>query len=58
MIVGKGSRILKKVESLLSAIMDRLVQIDYILWKHADPNIYGPAAGVDQIKIGGTFRLI
>lgn len=51
----EGVSNIEKVESLLSAIMDRLVQIDYILWKHADPNIYGPAAGVDQIKIGGRY---
>ncbi|MFW5434346.1 phage portal protein [Paenibacillus apiarius] len=33
---------IEKIESLLAAINDRLVQIDYILWKHSDPTAYGP----------------
>ena len=33
---------IEKVESVLRAINDRLVQIDYILWKHSDPHMYGP----------------
>lgn len=32
----------EKIESVLTAINDRLVQIDYILWKHSDPHMYGP----------------
>lgn len=32
----------EKIESVLIAINDRLVQIDYILWKHSDPHMYGP----------------
>ena len=34
---------LEKLESVLAAINDRLVQIDYILWKHSDPTAYGPS---------------
>ncbi|OYD08536.1 phage portal protein [Paludifilum halophilum] len=34
---------IEKILSLLEAIMDRLVQIDYILFKHSDPTMYGPA---------------
>ena len=33
---------LEKVESLLAAINDRLVSIDFILLKHSDPTVYGP----------------
>lgn len=33
---------IEKIESVLTAINDRLVQIDYILWKHSDPHMYGP----------------
>lgn len=33
---------IEKIESLLAAINDRLVQIDYILWKHSAPSAYGP----------------
>src|SRR5690606_2250575 len=54
----EGISNIEKVESLLSAINDRLVQIDYILWKHADPTAYGPPAGVDQIKIAGRYILL
>lgn len=46
---------IEKVESLLSAINDRLAQIDYILWKHSDPNAYGPPAGIDEIRSGGRY---
>jgi hypothetical protein len=33
---------IEKILSLLQAINDRLVQIDYILFKHSDPTMYGP----------------
>ena len=33
---------IEKVESVIQAINDRLVQIDYVLWKHGDPPAYGP----------------
>jgi len=38
----KGTGMIEKLESVLAAINDRLVQIDYILWKHSDPVAYGP----------------
>lgn len=38
----KGISFIEKVESVIQAINDRLVQIDYILWKHGDPPAYGP----------------
>jgi hypothetical protein len=34
---------IEKLEETLMAINDRLMQIDYILWKHADPTAYGPS---------------
>jgi hypothetical protein len=50
---------LEKMESLLAAINDRLVQIDYILWKHSDPTAYGPDldGGSDgaQVRLGGAY---
>lgn len=44
----------EKLESVLSAINERLAQIDYILWKHSDPVMYGPEdASADD---GATIR--
>ncbi|MFZ4454325.1 portal protein [Salibacterium aidingense] len=52
---GQGT--VEKVESLLAAINDRLVQIDYILWKHSDPAMYGPPTGNDDTtKAGGSYH--
>ena len=48
----------EKLESVLAAINDRLVQIDYILWKHADPVAYGPeleGADENSVKWGGSY---
>jgi hypothetical protein len=49
---------LEKLESTFAAINDRLVQIDYILWKHADPTAYGPdlegGAG-SSVSFGGKY---
>lgn len=50
----KGIGGVEKMDSLLAAINDRLVQIDYILWKHADPNAYGPE--IDSGDTAGTVR--
>ena len=44
---------LEKMETLLTAINDRLVQIDYILWKHSDPIMYGPPVDDKEVRIGG-----
>lgn len=49
---------IEKVESVLAAIQDRLVQIDYILWKHSDPTLYGPdleGAGDQSVRVGGKY---
>jgi hypothetical protein len=50
---------LEKLESMLAAINDRLVQIDYILWKHSDPTAYGPDldTGIDgkSLSFGGKY---
>ena len=49
---------LEKIESILAAINDRLVQIDYILWKHSDPTAYGPdLEGVSNnaVQFGGKY---
>ncbi|WP_060210512.1 phage portal protein [Sporosarcina koreensis] len=44
---------IEKIETVLRAINDRLVQIDYILWKHSDPHMYGP----DITDEGGAQKL-
>lgn len=49
---------IEKMEALLAAINDRVVQIDYILWKHSDPTAYGPdLEGVDgnAARFGGKY---
>ena len=49
---------IEKMESLLAAINDRLVQIDYILWKHSDPTGYGPPILDGEgatIQFGGRY---
>ncbi len=51
---------LEKIETTLAAINDRLVQIDYILWKHSDPTAYGPdleGSGIRFSLAASTFRL-
>ncbi|AWB46966.1 portal protein [Paenibacillus sp. CAA11] len=49
---------IEKLESVLSAINERLAQIDYILWKHSDPWMYGPEDlddGGDKVRGGGRY---
>jgi hypothetical protein len=50
---------LEKLESLLAAINDRTVQIDYVLTKNADPTAYGPeldSGGSDgQVRLSGAY---
>lgn len=49
---------LEKLESVFAAINDRLVQIDYILWKHADPTAYGPdleGSSGSSVPFGGKY---
>lgn len=49
--IGMGARL----EDLILGIADRLAQIDYILWKHADPNIYGPDLDEKAVASGGKY---
>jgi len=53
----EGINGVEKVESVLSAINERLAQIDYILWKHSDPTAYGPDVDSDDasIRVGGKY---
>lgn len=55
----RGRSGLDTVESIIYAINDRLTQIDYILWKHSDPNAYGPnlqgAGDGDEVRLGGAY---
>lgn len=53
----KGIGGIEKLESVLAAINDRLVQIDYILWKHSDPTAFGPdIEGNDAtVRFGGKY---
>lgn len=47
---------IEKLESVLAAINDRIVQIDYILWKHSDPVAYGPPLSTDdEVQWGGKY---
>lgn len=50
---GKGT--LEALESILIAINDRLAQIDYVLWKHVDPSMYGPKLGGNTTHLSGTY---
>lgn len=54
----RGISGVEKLESVLAAINDRLVQIDYILWKHADPTAYGPDLPTESdgsVRFGGKY---
>jgi Phage portal protein, SPP1 Gp6-like len=44
---------IEKLESVLVAINDRCTQISYILFKHADPLMYGPPIDGKEVRIGG-----
>ncbi|NOU98471.1 phage portal protein [Paenibacillus planticolens] len=46
---------IEKIESILAAINDALVQLDYILHKHSDPTAYGPALDGTDVRIGGKY---
>nr|WP_269745616.1 phage portal protein [Brevibacillus borstelensis] len=51
----RGISGIEKLESVLAAINDRLVQIDYILWKHSDPTAYGPDLGEAETRFAGRY---
>lgn len=49
---------IKHLYPLLVAINDRITQIDYILWKHSDPNSYGPdldTQSTNRVRMGGVY---
>ncbi len=48
---------MEKIETVFAAINDRLVQIDYILWKHSDPTAYGPdlESTNGAVQFGGKY---
>ena len=46
---------IEKLESVLAAINDLLVQLDYILHKHSDPIMYGPDLGLTNIPTAGRY---
>ncbi|MDR7001572.1 portal protein [Neobacillus niacini] len=50
---------LEKLESLLAAINDRVVAIDYVLMKNSDPTAYGPeldtGSGETQVRLSGAY---
>jgi nitrogen regulatory protein PII-like uncharacterized protein len=46
----------ERIEDLIAAINDRLVQIDHILFKHSDPNMYGPdLSDAKEMSSGGVY---
>jgi hypothetical protein len=54
----RGVSGIEKLETVLAAINDRLVQIDYILWKHSDPTLYGPdieGSNESSARFGGRY---
>ncbi|MFD1267575.1 portal protein [Paenibacillus motobuensis] len=54
----EGINGVEKLESVLSAINERLAQIDYILWKHSDPIMFGPEDIDDDsptMRAGGRY---
>lgn len=57
----RGESAVSKMESVLAAINDRLVQIDYILFRHSDPTAYGPdidGAEDGSIRWGGKYLTV
>lgn len=52
----QGIGTVERIEGLIAAINDRLVQIDHILFKHSDPNMYGPdLSDAKEISTGGIY---
>ncbi|WP_232337431.1 phage portal protein [Thermoactinomyces sp. CICC 23799] len=54
----EGISFIEKAESIIQAINDRLVQIDYILWKHGDPPAYGPRLTGENGTVSWAGRYI
>jgi len=54
----QGQGFIEKVASALQALEDRIVQLDYILLKHADPTLYGPdieGPSTNSASFGGKY---
>lgn len=52
----QGISTVEKVEELVGAVNDRLNQIDYVLFKHTDPNMYGPNLDeASTLSSGGKY---
>lgn len=51
----EGISSIEKLESVLAAINDRISQIDFILWKHADPSVIGPPLEGENVSFGGKY---
>lgn len=54
----QGQGFIEKIASALQALEDRLVQLDYILLKHADPTLYGPdieGPSTNSASFGGKY---
>lgn len=49
----RGTSVFKSLLPLINGINDRIMQIDYILWKHSDPTMYGPP--VENLRGGGMY---
>lgn len=52
----RGESAVSKMESVLAAINDRLVQVDYILFRHSDPTAYGPEIDGVEDSSGQSVR--
>lgn len=52
-----GTGIVEKIAQLLAAISDRLVALDFVIHKHSDPLISGPAIqeGGELLKLSGAY---
>ncbi|WP_298833982.1 portal protein [uncultured Planococcus sp.] len=54
----RGQGFVEKIASSLQALEDRIVQLDYILLKHADPTLYGPdisGPSANTASFGGKY---
>jgi hypothetical protein len=46
----------EKIEGTIAALNDRLAQIDYVLFKHSDPTVYGKdLQGTQTMAFGGRY---
>lgn len=52
-----GIGTVEKVEEALRAIEEKLILLEYVLYKHAQPTFYGPPINSDDptVKLGGVY---